>query len=133
MTSGALSSNQRGIARELYDAIDAFKADNMQWQRVVSAISRAAQLEADKRRLDYVESHFHVLGFTRGDTWFRLQPYGEKPKRYSSIREAIDDMKWVFEPERPTDETTVATTGGPVCAHPVGNYRCPTCGIEVTT
>ena len=34
-------------------------------------------------------------------------------------------------PPRAADETATAITDGPACAHPVGNYRCPTCGIEV--
>ena len=58
-----------------------------------------AALALETQRLDYIENKFHVLGFTRGDTWLKIQPYGTEPKRYGSLREAIDDAM-------PTDELT---------------------------
>jgi len=50
------------------------------------------KLALETKRLDYIENHFHVLGFTRGDTWFKIQSYDTKPKRYGNMREAIDDV-----------------------------------------
>ena len=71
------------------------------------------QLRTDAARLDYIEQHFHVLGFTKGDTWMTTcYKDNLEFRRFDSLRDAVDAMIDCMRP-RTRAELNAAVVAGP--------------------
>lgn len=111
--SGTLSSNQWGT-RERLDAW--LNGCRLRGELGTSVRIDFELVKEGLTEIDRLREVLELIADRRGN-------YGVRDLR-GFAREALG---------RASDETTVATTGGPACAHPVGSYVCPTCGIHVTS